>query len=84
MAELLKNGGQKLTQELWKLKKERLEIWRHLKLFEVLSRLILMIRVGMEGSSFAIKFGHEKPEEFQPITGLKQCDALLPLLFTEY
>ncbi|XP_050540945.1 uncharacterized protein LOC126905353 [Daktulosphaira vitifoliae] len=40
-----------------------------------------MIRVSTEGSRCVVKFGHEKSEEFQTTTGLKQGDALSPILF---
>lgn len=60
---------------------QRAEIWRSLKLFGVPSKLILMIKVSTEGSRCAVKFGHKKSEEFHTTTGLKQDDALWPLLF---
>jgi len=50
---------------------QRTEIWRSLKLLGVPSKLISMIRVSTEGSRCAVKFGHEKSEEFQTTTGLK-------------
>lgn len=39
-----------------------------------------MIRVSTEESKYAVKFGHEKSNEFQT-TGLIQGDTLSPLLF---
>jgi len=40
-----------------------------------------MIKVSTERSRCAVKFGHEKSEEFQTTTGQKQDDALSPVLF---
>ncbi|KAL4111786.1 hypothetical protein QTP88_015673 [Uroleucon formosanum] len=88
LSELLKNGGQKLIplhlifidfKQAYD-SVQRTEIWRSLKLLGVPSKLISMIRVSTEGSKCAVKFGHEKSEEFQT-TGLKQGDALSPILF---
>lgn len=49
---------------------QRTEIWRSLKLLGVPSKLISMMKVSTEGARCAVKFGHEKSEEFQTTTGL--------------
>lgn len=51
------------------------EICRCLKLFDIPSKLVSMIKVSMEGSRSKVKFGHEQSEEFKTTTGLKQGDA---------
>jgi len=58
-----------LSNILLNLYKKQKEIWRHLKLFGVPSKLISMIKVQKDRYA-KFKFSYEKSEEFQTETVL--------------
>jgi hypothetical protein len=49
--------------------------------FGIPSKLVKMVRTCIEESRCKIKFGNNYSEEFETTVGLKQGDALSPILF---
>lgn len=56
-------------------------LWEHLKLFGIPAKLKAIIRMCIGTAKCKLRFGKTHFEEFKPTVGIKQGDALSPILF---